>query len=80
MFVVFRLFFLGFLRFLKPTGHFPDISRNWTCPADFLNISKKISEHVPEKCGMPTPDSMNSLFSEFFGKFGGVVLEVCETI
>ena len=27
-----------------------------------------------------TPYSMNSLFSEFFRKFGGVFLEVCETI
>ena len=26
-----------------------------------------------------TPYSMNSLFSEFFRKFGGVFLEVCET-
>ena len=29
---------------------------------------------------MPTPYSMNRLFSEFFRKFGGVFLEVCETI
>ena len=27
-----------------------------------------------------TPYSMNRLFSEFFRKFGGVFLEVCETI
>ena len=27
-----------------------------------------------------TPYSMNSLFSEFFKKFGGVLLEVFETI
>ena len=27
-----------------------------------------------------TPYSMNSLFSELFRKFGGVFLEVCETI
>ena len=26
-----------------------------------------------------TPYSMNSLFSEFFRKFGGAFLEVCET-
>ena len=30
--------------------------------------------------GIPTPYSMNSLFGEFFRKFGGVFLEVCETI
>ena len=27
-----------------------------------------------------TPGSMNSLFSDLFRKFGGVFLEVCETI
>ena len=27
-----------------------------------------------------TPYSMNSLFGELFKKFGGVLLEVCETI
>ena len=27
-----------------------------------------------------TPYSMNRLFSEFFKKFGGAFLEVCETI
>ena len=33
-----------------------------------------------KKANPPTPYSMNSLFSEFFRKFGGVFLKVCETI
>ena len=31
-------------------------------------------------CDLLTPYSMNKLFSEFFFEFGGVFLEVCETV
>ena len=40
----------------------------------------EISYIKKPNCNSLTPYSMNSLFSEFFRKFGGVFLEVCETI
>ena len=43
----------------------------WKCPGFFKGSDSE---------GQGSPYSMNSLFSEFFKKFGGVFLEVCETI
>ena len=62
-------------------GHFPEISR--TCPGNemswiFPRFFMEISREFP--CTRCTPYSMNSLFGKFFRKFGGVFLEVCETI
>ena len=61
-------------------------------PAASLFSYGRRKKHIPCRCHLPggarqqgitkahTPYSMNSLFSEFFRDFGGVLLEVCETI
>ena len=80
--------------FRKTSRHFHDffwnISRQnklWKTPnIVFLNFGLWTPDLVNSDCRFGfliknyTPYSMNRLFSEFFTKFGGVFLEVCETI
>ena len=61
---------------LKPPTGPP--KTNQTTQNNKQNMIKNKSKSLPTET--LTPYSMNSLFSEFFRKFGGVFLEVRETI
>ena len=45
-----------------------------------LKLKTHDSSYIFGSGYLDTPYSMNSLFSESFRKFGGIFLEVCETI
>ena len=49
----------------------------YTVFSDLNNLAKNPDQKSSQTS---TPYSMNRLFSEFFRKFGGAFLEVCETI